>query len=67
MHYEINWDEAQESICKGCGLVKCVHSGWTNGEFLDEPDYDCPLNFNPQLEFDAEEMILFCGMRGKDE
>ena len=56
-----NIDDICEDVCSGCGLVKLTNSGIVNGEPLSPPEYNCPLDGDPKLIIDGDE--VFCDLR----
>jgi len=67
---ENNIDDIVDNVCDGCHLVKLYHSGKNMyGEQIDPPEYICPLDFEPEIEYDIDiDVITFsCNKRNSDD
>ena len=64
--YEVDLYDVADVVCDGGPKIYLYHS-WRNhyGEQIDPPEYMCPLDFSPELEWETTKdgVICWCGCR----
>ena len=61
--YQLDEDDVIEDVCNGCHLVRETHSGWIDGEWINPPEYNCPLDGCPRIALDAKNWSIYCELR----